>query len=260
MFEIQNVSKVFHRDGQEALAVLQNLSMRIEEGEFVCILGPSGAGKTTLLNIISGLEKDYSGRIHYHRQDNEIIASHLVIGEVFQEPRLLPWKNVYDNIQLVLLDKSWQSQRIEEEIQAFLKMMNLWEFRHYYPGQLSGGMQQRVALIRAFIIKPQLLLMDEPFSNLDEQLKQRLSEELLKLWKLSKKTILFVTHNILEALALGDRVLYLNGTAGFIREWKLDLPRPRSIRKQRFYQIYLQVIDELENAPKLENIDSGVLL
>ncbi len=242
--------------------MLQNLSLAVAEGEFVCLLGPSGSGKTTLLNIISGLEKDYAGEVRLRLQNGANQDANMRIGKVFQEPRLLPWKTVYENIKLVLPGSQSAPQVVEKKIKEFLEMMNLWEFRQYYPGQLSGGMRQRVALIRAFIIDPELLLMDEPFTSLDEQLKSKLSEELVKLWKISKKTILFVTHNVLEALSLGDRVLFLSEEQGkFTQEWKIDLPRPRSIRDPVFYQTYLQILDELETELNdLKTIESGAIL
>jgi len=262
VLEIQNITKSFQTTEKKELLVLKNLSLQVQEGEFVCLLGPSGSGKTTLLNIISGLEKDYSGVVNYSDHQSVKSLSNILVGAVFQEPRLLPWKSVYDNIKLVLLDREEDKNKTDGKIQEFLESVDLWEFRDYYPGQLSGGMQQRVALVRAFIINPELLLMDEPFSSLDDQLKYKLSEELIKLWKISKKTILFVTHNVIEALSLGDRVLFLSGNEGkFTREWKMELPRPRSIRDKNFYQTYLNVLDELEEELKdFKNIEPGTLI
>ncbi len=190
ILKLDNVNKSFND-----IDVLKDFSMKIYSKEIVCIVGPSGCGKSTLLNIISGLIQPCSGKIKHGRFN---------ISYVFQEDRLLPWKNVYENIRLVNKDSS------REKCMDFISRVGLKGFEGYYPSELSGGMRQRCSIARAFNYEGDLLLMDEPFKSLDYQLRIDMINYLLKLWDNTKKSIIFVTHEIDEALMLGDRILLLS--------------------------------------------------
>ena len=195
---------------------IRKLSFTARPGEFVAIVGPSGAGKTTLLKIISGLDKAFEGQLQLPAAGR--------IGFMFQEPRLMPWLTVAQNLALV--DKTASGERLT----ACLSQVGLKDCADLFPNQLSGGMQRRVALLRAFLVAPQLLLMDEPFQSLDAPTADQLRAHLLELWQGSQPTVLFVTHNLHEALALADRVLFLSaGPSRIALDLPLELPRPRGV-------------------------------
>jgi NitT/TauT family transport system ATP-binding protein len=179
---------------------IANFNLSLNSGEFVCLVGPSGCGKTTLLNIIAGLDTDYEGEIaveHRHARPK--------IGYVFQNPRLLPWRTVRENIELVLTEN-----KTPDIIDALLETMQLTQSQHSYPERLSLGMSRRVAIIRAFVINPDILLMDEPFVSLDAPTARQVRELLLNLWQQRPHTVLFVTHDLREAIALADRIIFLS--------------------------------------------------
>jgi NitT/TauT family transport system ATP-binding protein len=204
--------------GAPPVMALRDLRFSVKPGEFVCVLGPSGCGKTTLLNIIAGLDSDFSGEVNGGGHPG--IASP-VIGYVFQTPRLLPWRTVAENIQLAL----WPGQdtAIVDEL---LAMTGLIEFRDTYPERLSVGMSRRVALVRAFAVEPDLLLMDEPFVSLDEATAQRLRQMLLDIWQRRPTTVLFVTHDTREAVLLADRIVRLTASPGTVDNIiTVDIPR-----------------------------------
>jgi NitT/TauT family transport system ATP-binding protein len=195
---------------------IQNLSFSAKPGEFVAIVGPSGAGKTTLLKIISGLDTDFDGKLQ--------LAQQARVGFMFQEPRLMPWLTVAQNLALV--DKSATGTRLAEA----LERVGLKDCATLFPKQLSGGMQRRVALLRAFLIAPQLLLMDEPFQSLDGPTAEQLRAQLLTLWQATRPTVLFVTHSLPEALSLADRVLFLSaGPSRIALDFAVEAPRPRGL-------------------------------
>ncbi len=204
---------------------LEALRFSVADGEFLSVVGPSAAGKSTLLNIIAGLDKDVSGEIRLGPEARTPGGEHAArVAFVFQTPRLMPWLSVLDNVCLVLPE----SEKDRERAQQLLQAVGLADFMHAFPARLSGGMQRRVALARAFAVKPQLLLMDEPFVSLDAPTAWRLRQQLLALWDELKPTILFVTHDLREALTLSDRVLFLSNRPGrIVLEKKIDLPRPR---------------------------------
>jgi NitT/TauT family transport system ATP-binding protein len=208
---IDIIGKRFPAVGQAPpVTAIANLQFSVSGGEFVCVLGPSGCGKTTLLNIIAGLDRDYEGRITLPTAASR---PRPVIGYVFQTPRLLPWRTVQENIELVLNAAQDQTGIVDE----FLEATGLAEFRHAYPERLSVGMTRRVALARAFAVKPDLLLMDEPFVSLDEPTAQRLRSLLLDIWQARPTTVLFVTHDTREAAQLADRVVVLTPSPGSVR-------------------------------------------
>ena len=209
-------------------AAVETLRFSAFPGEFVAIVGPSGAGKSTLLNIISGLDRDLDGEVQVDGQPLHPggAATPVRIGFVFQEPRLMPWLTVLDNLLLVL-DKEPQSVA---RCRHLLSEVGLAEVEHAFPSQLSGGMQRRVALTRAFAVRPELLLMDEPFLSLDAPTAARLRDLLLTLWGELRPTVLFVTHHLREALALAERVLFLSrGPGRVVLEVPVHLARPRQL-------------------------------
>ena len=194
-FRLLNVGKSFAN-----LPVLSHLNLEIEEHKLACIVGPSGAGKTTLLNLISGVLEPDSGSINGF--DGKSVAY------LFQETRLLPWKTVEQNIEFVLKDKMSKRKRLEVVSKA-IETVGLAAFGGYYPAQLSGGMKQRVAIARAFAYPADLLLMDEPFDGLDPQLKKTVMKAFLNLWQMEKRSVFFVTHDMNEALLLGEEIFVL---------------------------------------------------
>ena len=212
------------------IVALEGLTFTVEPGEFVAIVGPSGAGKSTLLNIVAGLDRRYEGEVtgtngvddgQTHRVDD---GNAHRIGFVFQAPRLMPWLTALENVRLVLPRETGSMEAARE----ILDQVGLRGFEDSYPGQLSGGMQRRVALARAFSVQPALLLMDEPFASLDEPLAWRLRGGLYELWCRHRPTVLFVTHDLTEALSLADRVLFLSPRPGrVVWEQPVELPRPR---------------------------------
>ena len=205
---------------------LEGLAFNVEPGEFVAICGPSGAGKSTLLNIVAGLDPRFEGDVTWTNGAGEaeaVIGEHR-IGFVFQAPRLLPWLTAFENVRLVLPHEPGSN----EAARAILDEVGLQGFADAHPGRLSGGMQRRVALARAFCVNPALLLMDEPFGSLDEPLAWRLRGGLHALWARRRPTVLFVTHDFKEALSLADRVLFLSPRPGrVVLEQPVDLPHPR---------------------------------
>ena len=201
---------------------LQGLAFTIGPGEFVAIVGPSGAGKTTLLNIVAGLDRRYEGEVVHAGGENGTLDPR--IAYVFQTPRLMPWLTALENVRLVLPQEAGSVEAARE----ILVEVGLDGYEDAYPGQLSGGMRRRVALARAFSVKPALLLMDEPFASLDDPLAWRLRGGLHALWSHHRPTVLFVTHDLTEALSLADRVLFLSPRPGrVVWEQPVELPRPR---------------------------------
>jgi ABC-type nitrate/sulfonate/bicarbonate transport system ATPase subunit len=199
---------------------IANFKLSLKAGEFVCLVGPSGCGKTTLLNIIADLDTDYDGEISVGQQH-----THPKIGYIFQNPRLLPWRTVRENIELVL-----DSPQAPQIIDSLLEIMQLTESQHVYPERLSLGMSRRVSIIRAFAIEPEVLLMDEPFVSLDAATATQVRELLIKLWQQRPHTVLFVTHDLREAIVLADRIVFLSEAPMHIIK-EVVVPLPRSERR-----------------------------
>lgn len=199
---------------------IADLKLSLNSGEFICLVGPSGCGKTTLLNIIADLDADYDGEIRVGQQH-----THPKIGYVFQNPRLLPWRTARENIALVL--KSNQSTDV---IDPLLETMQLTQSQHVYPERLSLGMSRRVSIIRAFAVDPEVLLMDEPFVSLDAPTARQVRELLLKLWQQRPHTVLFVTHDLREAIALADRIIFLSAAPMHVIS-EIIVPIPRNDRR-----------------------------
>ena len=225
---IENVSKVFTREGK-AFNVLENINLHIEEGEFVCLVGPSGCGKSTLLNLIAGLDSPTSGAIYTN--GSPVYAPGRDRMMMFQEHALFPWLDVLGNVMFGLkLKPNLNDAERREVAKYYLHLVGLEKFMHAAIHELSGGMRQRVALARSLAPNPTVLLMDEPFGALDALTRENLYRDLQKIWQQRKKTIVFVTHNIREAVCLGDRVLLFSPNPGKIQEeFKIDLPRLRDI-------------------------------
>ncbi len=222
---VDGVSKQFQKKQNEPLLVLNNIQLTINEGEFVSLLGPSGCGKSTLLSLIAGLQTPTSGSIFLDK--NNIIGPDPNRGMVFQEAALFPWLSVKENVMFPLR-KKFAKQEQSQIANKYLQMVQLSKFPDHYPHELSGGMQQRVAIARVLAMNPQILLMDEPFAALDEQTRSVLQDEVEKIWLETKKTVIFVTHSIREAIKLSDRVLVMGARPGrMIEDFQIKLDRPR---------------------------------
>jgi len=220
LIDIKNVFKVYYNQkGDTGRVVLRDVSLGVEENEFVCIIGPSGCGKTTLLNLIAGFEKPLRGHVLY--KGEEIRGPSSERGVVFQEYSLMPWTNVRKNVEFVIDKKVPQKEKTETAMK-YLDLVGLSGFADQRPNLLSGGMKQRVAIARTLAMEPEVLLMDEPFSSLDEQTKKRLDEEILDIWKKEKRTVVFITHSIDEALLLSTRIILMSASPGrIVREWRI---------------------------------------
>lgn len=229
---VSGVHKVFQSGGQDVYA-LKAIDLEIARGEFVCLLGPSGCGKSTLLNAVAGFSLPSSGAIAVEGQ--AITAPGPDRGMVFQEYALFPWMTVEQNIAFGLQIKGAAKPAIQEKVDGLLGLLHLQDFRKRYPKDLSGGMRQRVAIARVLALDSPIMLMDEPFGALDALTRRNLQDELLRLWMELRKTILFVTHSIEEALYLADRTVVMTYRPGTIkRDLKVDLPRPRDVASPAF--------------------------
>ena len=228
--------------------VLNGVDLKIREGEFVTIVGPSGCGKSTLLNIIAGLDKPDSGSLLVRGSVNDTNnASSTKRIMIFQESALFPWLNVQENVEFGLRLAKVRKERRRQVAHKYIEMVGLSKFSESLVYQLSGGMKQRVAIARALAMEPEVLLMDEPFAALDVQTRDLLHDELVGIYKTTGKTILFVTHNINEAILLGDRIIVLSSVLKNIKkEFQIDIPRPRDPETPELYEIKKQILREFE--------------
>lgn len=248
--EIKDLGVTFQDNSGNDVQALTGVNLNIYKGEFVSILGPSGCGKTTLLRSVADLQEPTEGTVRIAGMTPKEIRMQQKFGFVFQQPVLFDWRTVKKNIELPLeimyYSKEERSQRADE----MLEMVGLKNFANHFPKQLSGGMQQRVNIARAFGLRPEILLMDEPFSALDEFTKEKLHEDLLQIWRQTNKTVLFVTHNIQEAVFLSDRVCVLSPHPGRLSAVvEIDLPRPRTLEMketQRFNELVTKVRNSFE--------------
>lgn len=226
VLQVESLSTIF-ADRNGGLRALEDLSFEVYPEQFVCVLGPSGSGKTTLLRAIAGLLPPSSGEILFKGQ--KLTGPPSGIGFVFQKPSLMPWRTVLQNITLPLEILNVPSDDRLKKARDLIELVGLQGFEHSLPRDLSGGMAQRVAIARALVHDPDVLLMDEPFASLDALTRERMGEELLRIWQARRKTVLMVTHSISEALLLADRVLVLSQRPGRLRlDMLVELPRPRS--------------------------------
>ncbi len=242
--ELRNISKVY-KTRAHSVTALDNINLSVGEGEFVCLVGPSGCGKSTLLNMLAGLETPTAGSAH--DGGKEITAPDPRRVLIFQDPTLFPWLTVKSNVEFGMKMKGIPSGKREEDADQLLRMVHLEKFANVWVHELSGGMRQRVALARALAVQPEVLLMDEPFGALDAITRDLLHAELQELWAKTEKTIVFVTHNVREAVVLGDRVLVLSASPGRLTaEHKIGLPRPRHIEDVETVHLARRVMADLQ--------------
>jgi NitT/TauT family transport system ATP-binding protein len=243
---IEDVSKIFPgRTG--SVEALKPVNLEVEAGEFICLLGPSGCGKSTLLSIIAGLESASTGVIWANGQKVHGPGTDRVL--LFQEAALFPWLDVQRNVEFGLRQIGTPAKERRELARRFIELVHLKGFEHSYIHQLSGGMRQRAAIARALVLDPAILLMDEPFGALDALTRDRLHAELESIWASTRKTILFVTHNVREAVALGDRVLVFSPRPGrIVREFRINLPRPRTLEDHTLVDVAADVLAVLKEA------------
>lgn len=237
---IEGVSKRF-----KDKLVLEDINIDIMDGEFVCVVGPSGCGKTTLLRIIAGLEEASEGNILL--DGREINGTSPDRGMIFQDYSLFPWKTVRKNVSFGLEIDGMPREEINRKVEKYIKMVGLSGFEEHYPKEISGGMKQRVAIARALAKDPFVLMMDEPFGSLDAQTRNMLQDELLKIWEKTEKTIVFVTHNVDEALYIGDRVVVMSANPGRITKIiDVDVERPRERTDLKIMGKRKEILDLLE--------------
>lgn len=215
ILEVKNVSKKYQSKENEVLA-LENVNFRVKKGEFIAIIGPSGCGKSTLLSIISGLEKKTSGEIYI--ENEKVDGENLQIGYMLQKDCLLEWRNIWSNTLFGLEVKGKVTKEDEDYVEKLLKKYNLYEFKNKYPSELSGGMRQRVSLIRTLATKPKILLLDEAFSALDYQTRIMVTNDIYNILRKENITTIMVTHDISEAISMSDRVLVLSKRPGTIKD------------------------------------------
>ncbi|MCR9255691.1 MAG: ABC transporter ATP-binding protein [Alphaproteobacteria bacterium] len=250
IIEIEDLNKVYRTRRHGDVNALSQINLTVRDGEFIALVGPSGCGKSTLLKILAGLLPRTSGNVTIN--GSALDGPSRDIGVVFQQPVLLPWRNIMQN---VLLPLEFGRDRTREDLQGraleLLKMVGLEGFETRYPEELSGGMQQRAAIVRALIQDPRMLLMDEPFGALDAMTREQMNLEVLRIWQQNKKTVLFVTHSISEAVFLADRVVVMTPRPGAIAEiLEIDLPRPRRLEmiNSEQFGVYATRIRRLLNA------------
>jgi len=242
---INNVSKIFENKGIPFKS-LDNINLKIKEGEFLCILGPSGCGKSTILRIIAGLDSPSIGEV---LMDNEIITGpDHKRGMVFQEYSLFPWRSVIENVAFPLEMKGVAEDERYKIAEEYLKLVGLEKFKESTPYELSGGMKQRVAIVRSLAGDPEVLLMDEPFGALDIQTRNQLQKDLLKIWEDKRKTIIFVTHSVDEAAFLGDRVVVISKRPGkIVKTFDISIKRNRNRLDSEFMKLKREIYDFLES-------------
>jgi len=227
LLSVEGVSKEYHVRGKKVLA-LDSIDLAVAQGEFVTVVGPSGCGKSTLLNLIVGLLHSSSGRILFRGDPINGICTK--IGYVTQKDNLLPWRTLIENVEIALEIRGIENSARRQRAQELIGQVGLSGFEDHYPHELSGGMRQRANIIRTLIYDPELILMDEPFGPLDAQTRIVLQDQLLKLWLASRKTIVFITHDLIEAITLADRVVLMTSRPGRIKSIEnVTIPRPRNV-------------------------------
>lgn len=238
--QVKNLTKKFGD-----LLVLRDISFDVYDGEFLCIVGPTGCGKTTFLNVLTKLIPTTDGDIYIDGEPANPLKHNLSF--VFQEPSSMPWRTVEQNIRVGMEIKRWPKEKADQRLEQMLDLVGLRDFRNYYPQQLSSSMDQRVVIARAFAIDPDLLLMDEPYSQMDLKLRYYLEDEITRIWRELKRTVIFVTHNIEEAVYLAERILVLTPKPSTIKtEVKVDLPRPRDFSDPEFVKIRNHVTEMIK--------------
>jgi NitT/TauT family transport system ATP-binding protein len=242
--EAKNIVKYFRHDDYQ-LKALDGVNLKVEAGDFVCLIGPSGCGKSTFLRIAAGLETPDDGEILFDGKPVSETGPERIL--VFQEGALFPWLKVSDNVEFGLKMAGVPKEKREQISKRYLDMMQLTKFANSYTYQLSTGMKQRVAIARALVMDPDVLLMDEPFASLDAQTRDLLLVELQLIWAKTKKTIIFVTHNVAEAVVLGNKVaIFSNRPSSVKKEMSVDFPRPRLIEDEKLMKFQQQILAELK--------------
>lgn len=235
--EVKNLTKRFGE-----LLVLNGISFNVQKGEFLSIVGPTGCGKTTFLNCLSKLIPTSEGNIFIDGEEADPKKHN--ISFVFQEPTCMPWRTVRENVAFGMEVKQFPREKLEERLKYILDLVGLTDTADLYPNQVSASMEQRMAVARAFAVDPDLLLMDEPYGQLDVKLRYYLEDELVRLWQALKSTVVFITHNVEEAVYVAERILILSNKPTSIKaEVRVDLPRPRSLIDPKFVEIRKQVTD-----------------
>ena len=248
--EIRDVTKRFLTPTGKAYTAIRDVNMAVAPGEFVAVVGPTGCGKSTTLGLISGLERPSEGSVQVMGKPVQGIDPR--IGYVFQADAVFPWKNVLSNVATGPLFRGQQKAEALARARDWIARVGLSGFENHYPHQLSGGMRKRVALAQTFINEPQILLMDEPFSALDVQTRTMMEDELLQMWSSLSASVVFVTHDLEEAISLADRVCVFTAGPGTIKgSYTIDLPRPRHVAEirfdPRFVQLYHEIWEDLRN-------------
>jgi NitT/TauT family transport system ATP-binding protein len=252
--EIEDVSIAFAMPSGTVRTVLRDVTMSVPEGSFVAIVGPSGCGKSTLLNVTAGLLESPRGRVRVFGETLKGINKHAAY--LFQQDALLPWRSVLENVMLGLVFRNVPRRQAEEQARHWIRRVGLSGFEDVFPHQLSGGMKKRVAIAQSWIVDPRILLMDEPFGALDVQTRQNMENELLDIWQETRKTVLFITHDLEEAIALADQVVVIGaGPAARIKgSYAVDLPRPRDVVEIRlnpeFTALYRRIWADLRDEVK----------
>jgi len=248
--ELRNATKRFLTPTGQAYTAIRDINLSVAPGEFVAIVGPTGCGKSTTLGLISGLERPSEGSVQVMGKPVQGIDPR--IGYVFQSDAVFPWKNVLSNVATGPLFRGQPKAQARERARDWIARVGLSGFENHYPHQLSGGMRKRVALAQTFINEPQILLMDEPFSALDVQTRTMMEDELLQMWSTLSASVVFVTHDLEEAISLADRVCVLTSGPGSVKGiYTIDLPRPRNVAEirfePRFVQLYHEIWEDLRN-------------
>ncbi len=247
--EVKNIYKSYTSSDSQEIHALQDIELTVHDGEFVCIVGPSGCGKSTLLEIVAGLLDATSGAILLDGQ--KVNGTSRDIGVVFQDPSLFPWRVVEKNIAFGMEIANIPKEKQKEQLYKYINMVNLNGFEHKYPSQLSGGMRQRVGIARTLAMEPKVILMDEPFSAVDHLTRCTLQEELIQIWEKEKKTILFVTHDINEAVFLANRVVLLSTRPGQIQKiYDIPFPQRRNRNDKALFDIAAQIMMDINGSGK----------
>jgi NitT/TauT family transport system ATP-binding protein len=257
LLRLEGISKTFERNSN-AIMALAPVDLTIQRKEFVAFVGPSGCGKSTILNMVAGLLRPTEGRLTY---DGKPVADlNLHVGYMTQKDTLLPWRTAADNIASPLELACRKTSAVErvDKVRKMIELVGLKGFENHYPGELSGGMRRRVALARMLVYDPETLLMDEPFGALDAQLKLVMHDEIQRIVGIGQKTVLFVTHDLGEAIALADRVVVFSSRPGRVKAVRaIDLPRPRDVFRIRFDRRYTELHEELWDQLK-DEVRKGV--
>ena len=244
--EINGISKTFFSD-KGYFTAIKDVSFDVNDGEFLVILGPGRCGKTVLLNIIAGLEQQTGGTVVYNGREWKGVNPE--ISMVFQKLALMPFKTVMENVELGLKFRGMSKGQRRELAQHYIELVGLKGFEKSYPTQLSGGMKQRVGIARAYAADPKLLIMDEPFGQLDAQTRYQMQEEILRMWEKEKRTVIFVTNNIEEACYLGDRIILLSDCPATVKEvYPISIPRPRDMVSEEFLKLRTVISDNTDLA------------